>query len=208
MIISALIYYQYAFKLLTINSRGFNTPKRDLIFDFARTRSVDFLAIEETFISDENSFKALTSDWSGPAFFSPACGKRAGVSLFISRRFDGQVVSWKRDTEGRVISVLINHNDVNLNIVCVYAPTQPTQRGLFLRSLHKFFFTGASLIICGDFNCYDNVRDKFGGNPALSSDFANLKSNLGLIDAWRFKNPRASQFTWFNSDLSRYLSDL
>ena len=202
MISSALIYYQYAFKLLTINSRGFNTRKRDLIFDFARTRSVDFLAVEETFISDENSFKTLTSDWSGPAFFSPACGKSAGVSLFISRRFDGQVVSWKRDTEGRVISVLINHNDVNLNVVCVYAPTQPTQRGLFLRSLHKFFFTGASLIICGDFNCYDNVRDKFGGNPALSSDFANLKSNLGLIDAWRFKNPRASQFTWFNSDLS------
>ena len=66
------------------------------------------------------------------------------------------------------------------------------QRNLFLRSLHKFFFTHANLIVCGDFNSYDNVRDNFGGNPALSSDFSNLKSNLGLIDAWRFKNPRLS----------------
>lgn len=41
-----------------------------LIFDFARTSFVDFLAVEETFISDENSFKALTSYWSGPVFCS------------------------------------------------------------------------------------------------------------------------------------------
>ena len=67
------------------------------------------------------------------------------------------------------------------------------KRNLFLRSLHKFFYTHANLIVCGDFNSYDNVRDNFGGNPALSSDFSNLKSNLGLIDAWRFKNPHVSQ---------------
>ena len=163
---------------MTINSPGFNAHKRDLIFYFARTGSVDFLAVEETFISDENSFKALTSNWSGPVFCSPVSGKSAGVSLFISKRFDGQVVSWKRDTDGCVISLLINHSDVNLNILCVYAPTQPAQGNCFLRSLHRFFFTRASLIVCGDFNCYENVSDKFGGNPILTSEFANLKSNL------------------------------
>ena len=72
------------------------------------------------------------------------------------------------------------------------ANSDAKQRNLFLRSLHKFFFTHASLIVCSDFNCY-NVRDKFGGNPTLSSDFSNLQLNLGLIDAWRFKNPRVSQ---------------
>ena len=69
--------------------------------------------------------------------------------------FDGQVVSWKR-----VISLLINHSDVNLNIVCVYAPTQPAQGNCFLRSLHRLFFTRASLIVCGDFKfkkfCHQN----------------------------------------------------
>ena len=92
---------------MTINLRGFNACKCDLIFYFARSRSVDFLAVGKTFISDGNSFKALTSHWSGPAFYSPANGKSACVSLFISKHFDGQVVSWKRDTDGRVISVLI-----------------------------------------------------------------------------------------------------
>lgn len=65
-----------------------------------------------------------------------------------------------------------------MNIVCVYAPTQPAQRTCFLRSLHTFFFTRASLIVCGDFNCYENVHDKFGGNPVLTSEFTNLKLNL------------------------------
>lgn len=186
---------------MTINFHGFNACKCDLISYFARSRSFDFLAVGKTFISDGNSFKALTSHWSGPAFCSLRMGK-VRVSLFLFKHFDGQVVSWKRDTLGRVISILINHGDVNLNIVCVYAPTQPAQRNSSLWSLQSFFFTHASLIVCGDFNCYDNVCDKFGGNPILSSEFANPKSNLGLIDAWRFKNSRASQFTYFNSDLS------
>ena len=76
------------------------------------------------------------------------------------------------------LCLLINHSDVNLSIVCVYAPTQPAQPNCFLRSLHRFFFTRACLIVCGDFNCYENMRDKFGGNPVLTSEFANLKSNL------------------------------
>ena len=76
------------------------------------------------------------------------------------------------------LCLLINHSDVNLNIVCVYAPTQPAQTNCFLLSLHRFFFTRASLIVCGDFNCYKNVCYKFGGKPVLTSEFANLKSNL------------------------------
>ena len=73
---------------------------------------------------------------------------------------------------------------------------------LFYSSSIGYFFPNASLIISGDFNCYDSVHDKFGGKPTLSSEFSNFKSNLGLIDGWRFKHPHASQSTCFNSDLS------
>ena len=76
------------------------------------------------------------------------------------------------------LCLLINHSDVNLNIVWVYAPTQPAKTNCFLRCLHRFFFTRACLIVCGDFNCYENVCDKFQDNPVLTSEFTNLKSNL------------------------------
>lgn len=72
------------------------------------------------------------------------------------------------------------------------ANSDAAQRNLFWQSLHKFLFTHASFIVCNDFN-YDHKCDKFGGNPALTSDFSNLQLNLRLIDAWRLKNPRVSQ---------------
>ena len=91
---------------MTINSRGFNARKRDLIFEYARAHSIDVLAVEETQSSDEFIFMNLTSGWKGPRFCSPARGKSAGL-CFFSERFDGQIVSWKRDSEGRVLSFLV-----------------------------------------------------------------------------------------------------
>lgn len=173
-----------------------------MIFDYARVHGVDILAVEETLITDESTFKAFTSDWKGPRFCSPASGKSAGVAVFFSERFDGRLVSWKRDTEGRVISFLVSHSNCKFNVVCIYAPTQPSQRNSFLQSFHRFFFANANLIICGDFNCYDSNRDKFGGNPVLSKELPHIKLHFDLIDIWRSLHPRISQFTWFNSDLS------
>ena len=191
---------------MTINSRGFNARKRDLIFDYAHVHGVDILAVEETLITDESTFKMFTSDWKGSRFCSPASGKSVGVAVFFSERFDGQLVSWKRDTEGRVISLLVSHGNCRFNVVCIYAPTQPSQRNSFLQTFHCFFFANANLIICGDFNCYDSNRDKFGGNPVLSKELPYIKLHFDLIDIWRSLHPRISQFTWFNSDLSGYLS--
>ena len=187
---------------MTINSRGFNARKHDLIFQYARVHSIDILAVEETQSSDESVFMHLTSGWKGPRFCSPARGKSAGVSVFFSERFDSQIVSWKRDSEGRVLSFLVSHRECRFNIVCVYAPTQPTLRNSFFQSLHRFFFANANLIILGDFNCYDSPRHKLGGNPVLSNELPRVKSHFNLSDAWRALHPRASQFTWFSSDLS------
>jgi len=103
---------------------------------------------------------------------------------------------------GKGILMVVNYDNMNLNIVCVYAPTQPALRNSFLQSIHQFFFSNACLIICDDFNCYDNSLDKFGGNPVLSAEFPLLTSNFGLDDAWSFKNQRMSQFTWFNAALT------
>lgn len=58
------------------------------------------------------------------------------------------------------------------------------------------------MIICGDFNSYDNELDKFGGNVTLCSAISVRKANFSLIDIWRKQHPRLREFTWFNSDFS------
>ena len=187
---------------MTINARGFSARKREFIFDYVRNRSVDICCVQETFLSGPQVFQSLASQWRGPCYWSPAPGRQAGVIVLLSERFDGHVVSWKRDSNGRVISLLVKYNGVNYNVVNVYAPTVPSERNAFLQSVHRYFFTNSCLIMGGDFNCYDSVSDKFGGNPITSKEFSRVKSCFKLIDAWRAKNPRSSQFTWFSSDLS------
>ena len=41
----------------------------------------------------------------------------------ISKDFCGSVLSWRRDANGRVISLLISYGDVRINVVNIYAPT-------------------------------------------------------------------------------------
>lgn len=83
----------------------------------------------------------------------------------------------------------------------IYAPTNLTDQNSFFQSVHQFFIPHSRLIIGGDLNCYDSPHDKYGGNVVVNNELA-FKTSFNLIDAWRAKHPRESQFTWFNPDMS------
>ena len=84
----------------------------------------------------------------------------------------------------------------------IYAPTNHTDRKLFYQSLHEYFVPAFALLIGGDFNCYENALDKFGGNISVGGECKSLKCDFVLIDAWRKLHPSAREFTWFNHDYS------
>ena len=132
----------------------------------------------------------------------PALGRQGGVVVVFSDRFVGEISSWKRDSEGRITSVLVSFGSFSCNLVNVYAPTNRLDHSAFFRSVHQFFFPDSRLILGGYLNCYDIVLDMFGGTVSLSSDLSSFKSCFNLIDAWRSKHPRVSQCSWFNSDMS------
>ena len=96
----------------------------------------------------------------------------------------GDIGTWKRDSEGRVISVLVSFGNFNYNLVNVYAPTNRSERSTFFMSVHQYFFPRSKVIFGGDFNCYDSILDKFGGNVSLSTDLSSFKSCFNLVDAW------------------------
>ena len=75
-------------------------------------------------------------------------------------------------------------------------------RRVFYQSVHLYFFPHSSLVVGGDFNCYDGSSDKLAGTISTSLDLSDLKSCFLLRDAWRALHPRVRQFTWFNSDSS------
>ena len=153
-------------------------------------------------ISDKRVIDSLSSRWRGPSFWSPAVGRRGGVAILFSSGLQDNLSVWKKDTEGRVLSVLLNFDSQSINLVNLYAPTVPADRRVFYQSVHLYFFPHSSFIVGGDFNCYDGSSDKFGGTVSISSDLSDLKWSFLLRDAWRALHPRTRQFTWFNSDSS------
>lgn len=115
-------------------------------------------------VSDPLIFRSIASRWHGPCFWSPAIGRRGGVFVFISEVCDATVISWRKDSDGRILSLLVKIGSFNCNIVNIYAPTNLTDRKVFFENLHEFFIPSDFIIIASDFNCYERDIDKFNGN--------------------------------------------
>ena len=182
-------------RLLTINSRGFDSQKEGFVFSL--TKSCDFCFVQETFLNDTQGPHAPASRWTGSRFWSPVLGRQGGVAILVDPNFDGQILTWRKDAGGRILSLLALINGAKLNLINIYAPTNPTNQKVLFENLHEFFLPADSVIIGGDFNCYERDSDKFGGNVSFSlahylSDF---RSALNLVDIWRKINPRTRKFT-------------
>lgn len=120
----------------------------------------------------------------------------------ISERFDGEVVSWNKDTGGRVVSLLLDLGNTRVNLINIYAPANLTERKVFFDKLHEFFIPADGLIIGGDFNSYEHELDKFGGNFSGAPYLKDFRAAFKLCDIWRKHHPKSSQMSWFNADLS------
>ena len=189
------------FKTLSLNTRGFTQPFRDYLFHNLLF-DADIFCFQDVQISDPSFFKSFAEKWRGSCFWSPALGKQGGVMTCFSDSFDYEVVQWKRDTSGRVVSVVIKVNDYSFNIVNIYAPTNLTERKVFFENLHEYFLPSDSIVIAGDFNCYEYQSDKTGGNLSCAKYLADFRSTFNLVDAWQRLNPHSRQCNWFNSDFS------
>ena len=189
-------------KFISLNSRDFSKRFQDyLIYNLHLTS--DVFCLQETQISDPDVFRAFASAWRGPCFWSPAIGKQAGVLVCFYDSFTGSVKNWKRDTSGRIISLLLDLAGTKINLVNIYAPTILTDRKIFFENLHEYFLPSDTRIVAGDFNCYDNQLDIFRGNFVLLTNYlSDFRSLFSLSDAWCRLHPRLCQCTWFNSNFS------
>lgn len=179
---------------------GFNSRKENLIFD--PDFNFDLCLVQEMLLSCEKSINDSASCWAGPSFWSPAVGKQGGIAILINENSDVNVISWLKDSCGHVLSLLVEIANIRLNVVKIYAPVDLTDRKIFFDKLHEFFFPSDHVIIGGDFNCYDNELDKFGGNTSLAKYLSDFKSTFSLVDIWHKCHPRARQMSWFNADSS------
>lgn len=146
-------------KLLSLNMRGFIQPFRDLLF-YNLHFEADIFCFQETQMSDPDVFRSFADKWQGSCFWSPASGRQGSVITCLSDSFDFEVINWKRDTSGRIISVALKIGEFCVNLVNIYAPTNLTEQKVFFKSLHEYFLPADAIVIAGDFNCYEYHLDK------------------------------------------------
>ncbi len=171
-----------------------------MILDHAKKFDLTF--IQETLISKQNSIDLLSSRWKGPSFWSPAIGKQGGVAILVHENFSGKILNWRKDSDGRILSLLVDFVSFRLNIINIYAPANLTERKKFFETLHQYFLPADHTILGGDFNCYEKNLDKIGGNVTIADYLTDFRLNFKFLDIWRKRNARNRLMTWFNSDFS------
>ena len=168
----------------------------------------DLFLLQETHISCKTQADSIEKGFKGQCFWSFGIGKSAGVAIFVSPKFSGNIIRYIRDTDGRILSFLLDYNSSNFNIVNLYAPNTVSDHKAFFDCLHTFFLPPGDLILGGDFNSIDSDLDRL--NIKIKSDvsadkrrLSALKSDFCLVDVFRKRNPKSVSYTWSDKDFSQ-----
>ena len=107
------------------------------------------------------------------------------------------------DVNGRfIILCLKTPGETNLNVVNVYAPTDPREQIDFINSFSKKIISltnTSSLIIAGDWNTTLNPLDKQGGLTWKETNYRNslvhFIKEANLVDIYRKLHPKNKSYT-------------
>ena len=94
--------------------------------------------MQETLVSRPEGINSLRAKWAGSSFLSPASGKQGGVAILVSENSPFEILQWRRDSSGRIVSVLTALGEHKFNFVNIYAPTNVTDRKGFYDTLHEY----------------------------------------------------------------------
>lgn len=139
-----------------------NPLTHNYLFDSIEKMSCDFCFVQETFISSESLIKAVSHRWLGRSFWSPAIGRQGGVATLISPRISDEVISWKKDSHGRIVSILIRTTDVDLNSINIYAPPIHLNEKFFSTPYMTFLFRPRRLSLAAILTVMTTLQTNLG----------------------------------------------
>ena len=188
--------------IATLNVCGLRSPqKRRQVFGFCRQHKFDVVCLQECHVSSTSEAVLWEKEWGGQAFWALGSSQSRGVGILLSPSFNFDVVKKSCDDSGRVVCVVLSDGARNFKVCNMYAPNISAERTGFFKNLYKFLSGAEPLILCGDFNCVEDVDiDKRGGNPAHGSGgstvLKDICADFNVHDSWRHENPSKKVFTW------------
>ena len=125
---------------------------------------INVVLFQETHVENLKFKNEVDSFFNCQSLWSFGFNNSCGVATLIIDNFDFKFLSFKKDNDGRAISVKININECMVNIVNVYAPNNLRERKEFFNSSDRYIFGSDMKIIGGDWNFIESLKyDKIGG---------------------------------------------
>lgn len=183
---------------ISVNVRGVGSTRRCGIVASVLSR-FDVVFLQESYVDSVNKGVCFEREWGGKGFWCFGGERNAGVGIVLKDGLGVQVLGELRDTDGRVMSVLVEWGGVRYTFMCVYAPVDLRSRKQFFRNLYDYVFPGSLLVVGGDFNCVLRDCDSScvsGANKGGAAELQNFITDLDLIDAWVLFHGRVPYFSW------------
>lgn len=190
-------------RLLTLNVRGFNDYVRQATADFMDRHKADIICIQETYAEQDNP------QWQQQfpnhrMYHSFGTNHSRGVSIIIRENTDQNCRQLVTDPDGRHLLLEFFRGKFSFYLLCVYAPTSPSERTEFYQHIVTMMqrFPETQTIVCGDFNIVLDPRKDRISEARLrprTSDTNNLHdliNSLDLTDIYRQKHPHVPGYTW------------
>ena len=193
--------------VLSLNVRGIlNKTKRQTILKYIKEKQIDIVCMQETYICHQKYINNINREWAGLSFHATSTSNHSrGILILLQKSFctDLKIIDKWDDNNARCLIVNLEKGDSYISLVSLYSPNSVHERINFFHSLDKWIAEKVlnfnCLILCGDFNCSLEKRDRrkeFIDNS--SKYFKALLSRYSLCDVWRYINKDSIDYTYIS----------
>ena len=128
-----LIFFLFLFfmavSICTLNVNGIaEFTKQEKVFNALQQKQFDIYLLQETHLPDVETGKLWEKQWGGRALWSPGTTRSAGVGLLVNPQSTVEITKFSIDTDGRVLTANAKSHNNTLQIINVYAPSNPSDR--------------------------------------------------------------------------------
>ena len=189
-------------QIVSLNVNGMRTNrKRGQIFRFLQDLKADIVLLQETHVASVFECVQWNRQAKCKGFWSVGTSNSRGVGILLRDPTKVSNVSFQTDCDGRIVVCDLTYEERQLRVLCLYAPTDGSERIAFFPTLDRYVTTRRSIILGGDLNCMlDLDLDKRGGNSSLGGTGAphlrKLMQKFHLVDIWRIQHPTTRAYTW------------
>lgn len=175
-------------KIATLNIQHGGGRRVALIIEFLKLLNADLVVLTEYHLEDKNLGKQLSELGYRYQVAGSTLPKENSVLIVSKESFEAL------DTSQRIVSVRLK----NLVLFGVYFPQGNEKYPVYQKLKSEVQEAGFRVLVLGDFNTGLHYIDEVGKTFACAESFESLK-DVGLVDAWRTRNPVTKEFSWFSS---------